>query len=139
MDDVVCYLCSSELSRDELVSKLVVSKGREMVQLFDHSESIIGRLLPAYLNAVIRYQDGNLRTKDIGKEMLLFASGTMNISSAINTCGIKSGDSFVLFSNSTRLYKRISRGVDIKVVRKYRLKLDHGLASEVAMTPLTND
>ncbi len=129
--DCVIRLASSDLSKEELVKKIIaLNDAGHTVQLFD-ANNINSRLhiLGAYVNARVSFQDKSNVSKTIATEMLLFASMTTQISEAIRKLGIKNTKKFIVFadceesySSARKLFKDVEefRGFDddIKVLRE---------------------
>ncbi|MDE1804301.1 MAG: hypothetical protein KGH59_00755 [Candidatus Micrarchaeota archaeon] len=136
----VCYLCSSELSVEELLSRAAhLSKGGDFVQLICYSKELLPRILPSYLNAVVRQRDNIMRSDSVEKEMLLLMAGEMNVSKAIRSCGIRDNGNFILFSTSEKLAEQMISAADVKSAKRVKLELDYDAAQEVAITPIRKD
>ena len=119
----VCYTCSS----DKKVAKLVdsakkFSRGKSFIQLFDNKKEVTGRILQAYLNSALRFQDKVMRSRGLDKEMILLVSGESNITKAIEKNGIKDKKDFVLFSNDRKAAHQFMNSNKIKVRRNWKLK-----------------
>ncbi|MDE1827870.1 MAG: hypothetical protein KGH65_01780 [Candidatus Micrarchaeota archaeon] len=133
----VCYRCSSALATGELVKEaLNLAKGVDFVQIFDNQKEIEQRLLPAYFNALIRYEEEGMRSREVSKEMLILVAGKMNISKAIEKCGVKDARDFILFATSGNLEKIAKKNLRIGAMKRIPLKFDQESAANVAITPI---
>jgi len=125
---------------DELIEdSKKASKGKEFVLLLDNKDKLVKRVLPAFMNAVIRVGDRIARSDSMRMEMLLLLCGTMKIDKAIKDCGAKNPENFLLFSTSSELLNRFAKKNRIRVLRKINLELDAKTAGEVAMTELLGE
>ncbi|MGI0141866.1 MAG: hypothetical protein ACREBF_04440 [Candidatus Micrarchaeales archaeon] len=132
-----CYVCSSGLKVEELIGVANrLSKKDKFVQLFDYDQKTIGRLLPAYMNALIREKEKQMRSNSVSKEMLALVAGKMNISKAIEKCGIKGGKKFLLFISDENLLKKSKKELRISKMNSITLKFEYSEAGKVAITPL---
>ena len=135
-DKPVLFECSSGASLEELLkSAKQISSESNFILLLDNDEKIIGRLLPAFVNARIRVKDRIARSKSVRMETLLFAAGTMNIGKALREVGAKNVKDFLLFATDKKLLKAFVKG-ETKVVREIRLDFDRKAAGDVALTEL---
>ncbi|MDE1850559.1 MAG: hypothetical protein KGH54_02065 [Candidatus Micrarchaeota archaeon] len=133
----VCYRCSSALGTQELVKEaLKLSKGSEFIQIFGYDRKMVDRLLPAYFNALIRYDEKGMRSREASKEMLILAAGRMNISKAIGKCGVKDSLDFLLFATSKTLAKTAKKRLRLNGMKNVPLKFDPDGAANVAITPI---
>ena len=139
-DELSAYLCSSSEEAATLMSSSKkFSHDREFILLLDNKKGIIDNLLPAYLNAYIRYKENNTRTKSLGMEVLLFISRTMNINKAIKEQGLRDSNAFILFSNNDEATKKFLSKLEISVIKKYRLRLDKKTSGSIAITDLAGN
>ncbi len=132
----VAALCSSKKKIDELVAAAAEMSGKPGKQDFlllmsKHIDA--ARLLPAYLNALVRKKDSMTRASSTSIEMLLFVCGSANISKAIADCGAKSNSGFVVFATSRRLFDRFAKKNGLRILKEIAMPLDFGKAAEVAM------
>ena len=134
-----CYLCSSDLAPQELLGHALKIKGRGFVQLLDYDEKMLPRLLPAYLNARLRERDSIMRTSAAAMEMLLFVAGNTNITKAIGACGIKNGNSFLVFATDKENFDEFASQADLKSTKRIALKFDEDAAQEVARLAVEKD
>ncbi|MCL5106382.1 MAG: hypothetical protein M1331_03245 [Candidatus Marsarchaeota archaeon] len=107
---LVIRQASTSLSIKSLISKIRMLGGESMgfAQLFD-PDSILDKshLIASYLNALEAFNENQNSSKSMAMEMLLFASFTRQIDRAVLFAGAKEGMSFVLFSDSRELYRKI--------------------------------
>ena len=136
----VLYTCSSAAEIGPLVeASKKVSKGPDFVLLLDNSGRAVSRVLPAYVNAAIRFNEGIARASTMQLEMLLLVCGTMNIGKALKECGAKNKGSFLVFATKNALLERFVKGNKVKIVKKIPFKLDPKTAGNVAITELLNE
>ncbi len=134
------YICSSETGLSALIeNSKKISKGADLLLLFDYSERAMARALPAYVNATIRFSDGSARSKSMQVEMLMLVCGTMNIGKALRDCGAKDNDKFLVFASSEGLFSKFAKANGIKRIRGVTLRLDPEITGNVAITELLND
>jgi hypothetical protein len=136
----VAYLCSSEAELEALLDgSREFSKGNEFLLLIRDDKRLLDRVLPSYINAVIRERESGMRAKKLQMEMLLFLSGTMNISNAIKASGAKSSSSFIALASSEALFKEFARRYKIRKAKRYPLKLNLDVSGDVATTELESE
>lgn len=126
----VCY--SKVGLEDMLKAAKLLCKREDFVQLFDYSSKIVPRLMPAYINAVLRYREGSAISSSIGIEMLLLLCGSTDIRKAIKECGAKEGKNFIVFASTSALLGRFTKASGMKVIRSVKLDIDFEEASAVA-------
>lgn len=136
-DPIIC-LCESEKLREAIALSEKISRGKNVVQLFDANKDIIERIVPAYINAALRSYDGSMRTKSIRSEMMIFVSGKLDIARAVESCGAK-GSRFVAFSNSNDVFNSFTKNGSIKVLKKYKPPFSLDVAKDVASTELRSE
>ena len=132
--------CSSANEIRELVEfSKKASTNTKFVLLLDYNKKALGRVLPAYLNAVIRLREGIARSKGMQIEMLLLICGTMNIGKALKECGARRKQKFLVFATSKALLTRFAKQNGIKIVNEVKQEFDLDVASDVAMTELLSE
>lgn len=112
-----------------------LSKPGDVLIAIMERRGIEKRLLPAYINACLRYGEGSMHSDSISIETILFIAGNMNISNALDEVGAD-GSRFILFSSSRELAEKLARRCGLKKIRKIKLVLDQDVASEVSMTAI---
>lgn len=132
--------CSSAMGIDALIGcARKVSGAKGFVLLLDPAE-VAGRLgrrlLPAYLNAFVRFRDGMARSRTMQMETLMLAAGEKDIGKAADRYGAKDSNAFAVFATDGKTLERFLRMAGAK--RKSRISLEFGLkeASEVTGTGL---
>lgn len=136
----VAYLASSELGIGELIDcSQKFSKGRNFILLMKKDEKLIKRLLPAYVNACVRYVEGETRARSLAMEMLLFVSGTMRTDKAIKESGASDNSGFILFWSNKSILKDFVRKAKIKLGKEYKLELDLDVSGKVASAGMAED
>ncbi|MDE1874215.1 MAG: hypothetical protein KGI04_03805 [Candidatus Micrarchaeota archaeon] len=136
----VLHVCSSKRSINELVesSKRLV-RGGDVLLLFRYDERLVRRVLPAYVNAALRFGEGSSRSNSMQVEMLLFLCGTMNIGKALRECGAADSKRFCVFSSSAALFSRFSKANGIVSTRRIPVSLDPKVSGNVAISELLSD
>lgn len=122
-----------------MAKKGAFCKGEEFVQLLECNENILSKLLAAYLNALIRYDEKMMKSNEISNEMLALLSGEMNIGKAIKKVGIKTPNRFIVFCTSSKNRAQIRAALKLGRMERVKLRLDIENASDVAATPLLED
>ncbi len=136
----VAYLCSSSMEPKELIAHAAkISSKKCFVQLFADKPNLAVRLLPAYLNALLREKDCTMRSNSISMEFLLLASTSMNIKNAIRNYGISSSNKFILFATSEKIAKKFKDIGKVKVIKKLKLPLVTEEAAKVAAAELLEE
>ena len=134
----VAYLCASKLELNELVDgSRHYSKGESFVLLLDDSPQLAERILPAYINAYIRYNEGGARAASLQMEMLLFVSETMNIGKAIRECGAKNKSRFIVVANNGANFVKFSKDCKVKKLKEYALRLNPDIAPAVSLAGIS--
>ena len=119
----VAYACSSDSDLESLVdSARRASAGESFVVLLDDKESVVDRLMPAYLNAYVRHGEKRMRAGSLQMELMLFLAGTFMISDAISEYGAKDIKDFILASSSDELARRYARKNRIVLRKRCRLR-----------------
>lgn len=108
-DKLIIKRASSRLTLNTLISKIgKANKGRTCMQLFDPNCIINNtHIIGSYHNALLSLEAGTNKANSIAMEMLLFASFTDQIKSAVSMVGAKSSKDFIVFSNEGRSFNRI--------------------------------
>ncbi|MCL4365208.1 MAG: hypothetical protein M1569_00735 [Candidatus Marsarchaeota archaeon] len=115
-----------------------LSEGANFIVILDDIKNIDKLLIPAYLNAIIRRNDGSMHAESLSIEIMLFIAGTMNIGNAMKLASATSSKRFVIFSDSMALIRRILSGFDI-TARKIGLSVDLSKSSAVAVTAIRDE
>jgi len=139
LEKPVAYLCSSSFSKDHLLGcaeKVNEQDGHEFVQLFRNKKGIAEKLLPAYLNALIRQRDSSMRSSSIAIETLLFVSGGMNIAKAISEFGINNANEFILFATSKKVADSFIKCSKSKIIKELKLSLANKQSPRIAVSEL---
>ena len=136
-DPVIC-LCESDRLKDAVALAEEISHGASTVQLFCTDNEVIGRIIPAYINAYLRSSDGSMRTKSIRSEMLIFVSGKTDISKAMAACGARE-NRFVVFSSDKAAFKLFVKKRLVTVLKMHKPSLDLDVAQSVAATELRSE
>lgn len=133
----VACVCSSNAGVDELIdSAKAASKGESFILLLEYDKGTVKRLLPAYLNAVVRFKDGIARAASIQMEMIVFACGDTDIRKALDKIGIRSADRFLLFATDEAVLKKFTDSVKQKTLERLVLTFDLDAAGEVSAADL---
>ena len=135
----VAVLASKDLGLEGVVAEAMkLSDGEDFVLVLDPSDGIEDRLLPSYINAAIRKGNNNMRSGSLALEIMLFVSGTMNISNAISRSSAR-GKDFVIFSSNSRLLESLVSKFSLRVVKRYDLRLCPEKSSRIAIMPIKGD
>jgi|GEM_PF-2037837 len=139
LEKPVAYLCSSSFSKDHLLGcaeKVNEQEEHKFVQLFRNKKGIAEKLLPAYLNALIRQRDSSMRSSSIAIETLLFVSGGMNIAKAISEFGINNANEFILFATSKKVADSFIKCSKSKIIKELKLSLANKQSPRIAVSEL---
>ena len=137
--DLCAALLSSSSNIDAIIEQSKkLSTGRDFVLLLKPSKGLEGRLIPAYIGAMVRQSEGTMHSNSLAMETLLFVSGTMNIGNAIARAGAD-GKKFVIFSSKKSLLDLMVRKFGLKVLKNYSLVLDPRASGNVAITAIKDD
>jgi hypothetical protein len=133
-------VCASASGMKELVkASKNASRGSKFVLLLDYDTKLIPRILPAFVNARIRMDDGIARSKSLQMEMLLLICGSMKIDKALKACGAKDAQKFLLFATDEASISEFARKSGAKVTERLKMQLDPRTAGRVAMTELLSE
>lgn len=133
-------VCSSATGIGELAERSRrLSKGSGFVLLLDDNSGLIERLLPAYLNAMLRYVEKNMKAESPRMEMLMLVSKRMNIGIAIKEAGARDSSSFIAFSTDAKVLSSFLKGTKSKIKRKIKLELNLDVSGEVSLVPLVDN
>ena len=121
----VAFSCSSKLQLESLLDNArKLSKGEDFVLLLNQNQdSLLGRVLPSYINAYVRYKEDTLRSETLQIEILLFFAGTFKISEAIEECGATDSAKFIMVASSRVLAKRYARVNKVELVKEHKLEI----------------
>ncbi len=123
----IACLCSSGTGLNLLFDEArKLSKKEDFVLLLSDRNEILGRILPAYLNAYVRYREKGMRSESLQMELLLFIAGTFKISRAIEECGATGSNGFLLLCSNRRLLDRYARANSIEIKRRCKLGMPEG-------------
>ncbi|MGC8586966.1 MAG: hypothetical protein ACP5K9_01595 [Candidatus Micrarchaeia archaeon] len=113
-----------------------LSNGEDFVQLMAYSVRMPKRLLPAYLNVMLRLREGSITSKSTSMEMLLLACGKSDIRAAISKCGAKEGKMAIVFASAPSLLSNFLDLAGMKAIKQIKLKIDFKEANAVALAQL---
>ena len=131
---LTAFLGTSESGAEKVIEEAMrLSNGDDFILVLKPSKGIEDRLIPAYIGALIRKEDGIMHASSLALETLLFIADTMNIGNAIERAS-GTGNKFVIFASSRALADKISSKLGIKVLKTYRLRLDPKKSSAIAIT-----
>ena len=126
------FLCSSEKKISWILEKAAGFDEKRFVLLLKRDEKLIGRLIPAYINAKIRNEDNEMRAKSLPMEMLLFVSGTMKTDKAIKENGASDNNMFIAFTDDREKFSSFALKNSIRRIKEYRLHFSKDIAEDVA-------
>lgn len=139
-NEPVAFLCSSKREIEEIVGvSRRTSNGEEFSLVLKNDGHLLKRLLPAFMNAKIRYEESEMKASTMQMEILLFIAGTLRTEKAIAECGAKRKDEFVLFASGKGFANRFAKEAGIRLGKEYKLDLDLDAACAVASTGLLED
>ncbi len=118
-----------------IASAKLLSRGTNVIQLFDKDEDLLARFLPAYFNALMRAKDRRMRAKTLQMEFLLLVAKTMKLDRALERHGAK-GNEFLLFASSQRLAKRFVAANKVEVKKWHALQFKPEVAEGIALAEL---
>ena len=110
-------------------------RGSEFVLLLN-SNVQASRLLPAYVNALLRHRKKEGKANTVQMEMLLLVCGTDQIQKAITKCGAKEKEALA-FATSKQLLLKFIKQSNAKITKKLTLAFDFDTAFEVVASAST--
>ncbi len=135
----IAYVCSYHGDIGELVSRAyAISNTDKFVIPIRYDARLIARLLPAYLNARARWEEGSGRVSKIWLEMMMLACMTGRIEEALRDCGARKGR-FIAFATDLKTLRLFLRSSGAKLQVKCRLRIDYATATAVALSNLPKD
>lgn len=135
MGNGAAYLCEYDGEIKALVGRLKEYRNGGIMQVFRESREVIDALLPAYVNARLRYSEGQSRAEDINMDFLLLVARSMKIEKALALYGARA-PRFIFFSENRNSGKRFLKMNGVRVVKELKLNLNKGMAEEVALSEL---
>jgi tRNA threonylcarbamoyladenosine modification (KEOPS) complex Cgi121 subunit len=133
------FLVESKGSGSSLISKAnKISKGGNFLLVIKNIKGIEKRFIPAYINAVVRREEGVAAAKSLQMEILLFIAGTMQVNDAIRSVS-GSGSRIILFSNSKKILNQAISKFNLNIIKEYSLLLDPSVSIDVAATTIRHD
>ena len=134
----VACVCTSSMDMHGLVKRAAsLPKREELILLLKDDETLIYKLLPAYLNAVVRKRESVMRAKNLTTEMMLLVAGTMQISKAMECCAAKDSKRFIVFASGSALLKKFT-GTGVMVAKKLPLDFDGDVAEKIAVGSISD-
>ncbi len=129
----VAYSASSDMKISALVEKAsrISGKGKFLL-LLANDQRIAKRLVPALLNAALRQDEGEMRSRSLALEILLFVSGTMRIDKAIEKAGAADSSAFIIFGNDKETILKFSKENKVELGEELNTILDLESAAEVS-------
>ncbi len=125
--------CASEINA-EMLKKAASSFGKgHFMLLLKNRKEFIGRLLPSYLNAYVRLNDGRMDSGNANIEMMLFVSGKDRIDDAISECSVEDARDFLIFSEERGSIESFARENGVIIRRFLDLKFYESSAADVAL------
>jgi hypothetical protein len=125
--------CTSEINA-EMLKKAASSFGKgHFMLLLKNRKEFIGRLLPSYLNAYVRLNDGRMDSGNANIEMMLFVSGKDRIDDAISECSVEDARDFLIFSEERGSIESFARENGVIIRRFLDLKFYESSAADVAL------
>ena len=101
--------------------------------LLKNKKEFLGRLLPSYLNAYVRLNDGRMDSGNANIEMMLFVSGKDRIDDAISECSVEDARDFLIFSEERGSIESFARENGVVIRRFLNLKFYESSAADVAL------
>jgi hypothetical protein len=125
--------CTSEVNA-EILKKAASSFGKgHFMLLLKNKKEFLGRLLPSYLNAYVRLNEGGMDSENVNIEMMLFISGRDRIDDAISECSVEDVRDFLIFSDDREGIETFARENDVIILRFLDLKFCLSSAADVAL------
>ena len=125
--------CTSEINA-EMLKKAASSFGKgHFMLLLKNRKEFVGRLLPSYLNAYVRLNDGRMDSGNANIEMMLFVSGKDRIDDAISECSVEDARDFLIFSEERGSIESFARENGVIIRRFLDLKFYESSAADVAL------
>ncbi len=100
------------------------------ILLLKYDESIVKRIKPAYINALVLSNDHLLHAKNLALEMLCLIANTFNIKDAIDL--LKPNKELIIISNGINNIKDFAELNNIELEKSIELDLDLDIAFEMA-------
>jgi tRNA threonylcarbamoyladenosine modification (KEOPS) complex Cgi121 subunit len=91
-----------------------ISEGRGFVEFINIGKKTNTDIIKAaYMNAASCFDEKRGIAKSIGVELLLFLASTDQIGAAIKTLSPKTGEDFLIISNSKKLYEKTAKNLKV--------------------------
>ncbi len=140
--DNVGYVAFRSSAEQPIERLIEASKGipdsNATIILLDYSKKIVGRIGPSILSALLRMEEGAMRSNSFSVEVLLFVAGTMQISKAMERAGAKGGKDFIIIGNSREAVENFAKLNRVKLLKEIEIRFDTETAAEVAGSQFTD-
>ncbi len=136
LESPLAYAASSEEPVGEMLRKAAALPDKEFVLVLKYDERFADMLLPAYLNAYIRFGEHAAKAKKLQIETLLFLGRSLKIEEAVEACTAKNSKKFILFANSSGALAEFRKGCRIKLGKRLKLNFDKSTALKTAIIGL---
>ena len=87
--DPLAYLASSEEPIGDILKKAAAMPENRFVLILKNEKKFAEKLLPAYLNAHTRFEEGSMKSRKLQIEIMLFLGGSLRIDEAVRRCTAK--------------------------------------------------
>lgn len=125
--------CTSEINA-EMLKKAASSFGKGyFMLLLKNKKEFLGRLLPSYLNAYVRLNEGGMNSGNANIEMMLFISGRDRIDDAVSECSVEDSRDFLIFSDDREGIEAFASENGVVILRFLDLKFYGSSAADVAL------
>jgi hypothetical protein len=125
--------CTSEVNAERL-KKAASSFGKGyFMLLLKNKKEFLGRLLPSYLNAYVRLNEGGMNSGNANIEMMLFISGRDRIDDAVSECSVEDSRDFLIFSDDREGIEAFASENGVVILRFLDLKFYGSSAADVAL------
>ncbi len=120
----VAFACTSNSTLNALADEARrLSKQEDFLLLLSNRKETADNILPAYLNACIRYKEGKMRSGSLQMELLLFMAGTFRISAAIEQYGARDSKDFIAVCGKRQLLAGYARRNQVRLVKELKLRM----------------
>ena len=136
---MVAFRASAEKPIGMLVEAAKKTSEKDnMIILLDYRKDIVMRLGPAVLNALLRKEEGEMRSNSFQVEVLLFVAGTMQISKAMEKAGARNGMDFIIMGKDSDSVVAFAGANKVRLLEEVEIRLDTETTLKVAGSQFTD-
>ncbi|MGC8479062.1 MAG: hypothetical protein ACP5M9_00090 [Candidatus Micrarchaeia archaeon] len=117
---------SSKKEASKLIELAVkLSDNNSFVILLEYNEKLIPKIIPAYLNAILRLKENCMRSDFVYKEILILLSDYKDIGNALKDSTVKNPKNLLVVTNSMEKLNNFLKNGTVEDIKKIELQLNY--------------